>query len=75
MRFPPTAADNPFFPRACTDRFPFFGHSTQAEVILREELAAARRRHDLPKKLWPELARLNRRARPPIYEPATPPAA
>lgn len=76
----PRNAINPFTPRACTDPFPFFDHATMSEVALREDLEDMRKRGVLPKKLRGELARLNRKARPAIYDPppdqpTTPPSA
>lgn len=67
---------NPLASRACTDAFPFRGHATQAEVLRREDLGAMRRRGEsLSPEAVGELRRLNRRARPPIYDLPPPSAA
>lgn len=59
---------NPFAPQACTTPFARFDHSSQADVLLREELDAARRNGEpLSSATRRELVRLMRRARPPIY--------
>lgn len=77
MRFPPVAVIiNPFASRACTDSFPFFDHATWAEVLRREELNAMWRRGEpLSSEARGELQRLNRKARPPIYDPPGPQSA
>ena len=76
MRFPTLAAINPFASRVCTEPFEAFAHASQAEVQRRELLNAMRRRGEpLSREAQGELQRLNRRARPPIYDPPGPSSA